>query len=355
MFAQTKALLTALLVFTAGSAAAVNISGAGSSAAAPLYGKLSDYYVRNKDMKIDYQPVGSSAGIEQIKSGAVDFGASDVSLSAQDAKKFKLICFPSVISGVVPVLNVPGIKSEQLRLNGALLADIFSRKLTMWNDPALLALNPGVKLPALAITVLVRLDGSGTTYNFTDYLSKVSPAWKQSYGKNFTIAWPAAATQIKGSAAVAAAVKLKPGAISYVDFNYVVQDKLTFPKMLNQDGKFVAPGAQSFGAALANSSWASAATYEEALTDKPGADSWPITMGTFVIVPQVTGKPERTIATLKFFTWAFMNGDAIVGDLNFVRLPDRVQARIYGALVKISDTAGAPLRWSLAEVLNDKH
>ncbi|MET3131420.1 phosphate transport system substrate-binding protein [Oxalobacteraceae bacterium GrIS 1.11] len=351
MFAKTTAFLTALLLVCA-AGAADNITGAGSSAAAPLYAKWSESYSKTRGPKLDYQPIGSSGGIKQIKEQGVDFGASDVALSQDEAKKAKMVCFPSVISGVVPVINIAGIKSGQLRVSGEVLADIFSRKITKWNDPALLALNPGLNLPALAIVVIVRQDGSGTTYNFTDYLSKLSPAWKNTYGRNFTIAWPADTVLANGSRAVVTTVKQTPGAIGYVDYNYVVQDRLIFPKIKNLDGKFVAPGVEGFAGALANSSWASQATFEEMLTDKAGPQTWPITMGTFVIVPQMTARPERMIATLKFFTWAFMNGDAIVGDLNFVRLPDRVQARIYGELIKITDPQGAPLRWTLSDVIN---
>jgi phosphate transport system substrate-binding protein len=262
-------------------------------------------------------------------------------------RTFKLICFPSAISGVVPIINLPGMKQGELQLTGEILADIFSRKVTKWNDAEIAAVNPGVALPKLPIVAVVRQDGSGTTYNFTDYLSKMSKPWKDTYGRNFTITWPSDATQVKGSGGIVTAVKQSVGAIGYVDYNYVVQEKLNYAKVQNRDGKFVAPTGDAFESALNNSTWKSQATFEEMLTDKPGAHSWPITMGTFVIVPQTTSDPEKTIAALKFFTWAFMKGDKLVSNIDFVRLPDRVQARIYNELTKITDTSGAPLHWNM--------
>lgn len=327
--------------------AAIDITGAGSSAAKPLYAKWAELHARSADIKLSYQAVGSSGGIKQIKERAVDFGASDVALPLEDLKKEKLLCFPSAISGVVPTVNLPGIKSGELQLTGEVLADIFARKITKWNDPAIAAGNPGLALPKLAIVPVARQDGSGTTYNFTDYLSKVSPAWKNTFGRNFTINWPSEVTQVKGSGGVVTAVKQTSGAIGYVDYNYVLQDHLAYAKLKNRDGKFVAPNADGFASALHNSSWTSKATFEEMLTDKPGLHSWPITMGTFIIVPRATRHPEHTIATLKFFTWAFMKGDRIVSGMDFVQLPDRVQARIYNELTKIADLNGKPLQWSL--------
>jgi len=347
MFAKCKALLAIAAVSAAFSAQGADITGAGSSAAKPIYTLWSDAYGKAGNPKLNYQPVGSSAGIKQIKEKAVDFGASDVAMSAEDLRTFKMICFPSAISGVVPIVNLPGVKQGELQLTGEILADIFSRKVTKWNDPEIAAVNAGMTLPKLPIVAVVRQDGSGTTYNFTDYLSKVSPSWKSGFGRNFTIAWPADATQVKGSGGIVGAVKQAAGAIGYVDYNYVVQEKLNYAKVQNRDGKFVAPTADAFAAALSNSSWKSQATFEEMLTDKAGAHSWPITMGTFVIIPQTTNDPDKTIAALKFFTWAFMKGDKLVTNIDFVRLPDRVQARIYSELTKITDSSGNPLHWNM--------
>jgi phosphate transport system substrate-binding protein len=347
-----KLLATLFIFFITCAASATDISGAGSSAAQPLYVKWAQAYARRAGTTVNYQPVGSSGGIKQIKERAIDFGASDVAMSTDDLKKEKLICFPSAISGVVPVVNIAGIKGGDLRLSGELLADIFSRKITRWNDPALAALNPRLRLPNQAITLLVRKDGSGTTYNFTDYLSKMSPAWKQRYGRNFTIAWPADAIQVKGSDGVVAALKQTAGAIGYVDYHYMVQDKLAFAKLRNRDGNFVTPAPAGFGAALANSSWPTQATYEEMLTEKAGANSWPITMGTFVIVPQTARNPEKAIATLKFFVWGFMHGDTLVDGADFVRLPELVQGRVFSELTKVKDGNGRPLEWSISGLID---
>lgn len=347
MFANIKIFVASLACCAAFATNAAEITGAGSSAAKPLYTLWSDFYSKTGGPKLNYLPIGSSGGIKQIKDKTVDFGASDVALSVEDLKTFKLICFPSAISGVVPVINLPGIKEGTLQLTGEILADIFSRKITKWNDPALAAINPDLTLPKIAIVPVVRQDGSGTTYNFTDYLSKVSPAWKETFGKNFTIAWPNDTIQVKGSGGVVSAVKQTAGTIGYVDYNYVVQDKLNYAKVKNRDGKFVAPTSGSFAAALDNSSWKTKATFEEMLTDKTGLHSWPITVGTFVILPQTAGNPERMIATLKFFTWAFLKGDTIVDNIDFVRLPDHVQARIYNEFTKITDGSGKPLHWEM--------
>jgi phosphate transport system substrate-binding protein len=317
-----------------------------------LYAKWADAYGRDGGSRLNYQSIGSSSGIKKIKERAVDFGASDVAMSAADLKKDRLICFPCVISGVVPVINLPGVKSGALHLTGQVLADIFARKIVKWNDPALAELNRGLALPKMAITLVVRQDGSGTTYNFTDYLSELSPAWKAGFGRNFTIAWTAEAVQAKGSAGVVATLKQTPGAISYVDYHYVLQDKLTYAKVRNRDGKFVAPAPAGFASALMNGSWNTMATFEEMLTDKPGAQSWPITMGTFIIIAQESRNPEKTIAALKFFTWGFIHGDAIAGGLDFVRLPEKVQGRIYGEMTKITGADGQPLDWSISALIN---
>jgi phosphate transport system substrate-binding protein len=326
---------------------AIDINGAGSSAAMPLYTKWAEHYSRTEGAKVNYQSIGSSAGIRKIKERAVDFGASDVALSLEDLNREKLICFPSAISGVVPVVHIAGVKNGQLQLTGEILANIFMHKITKWNDPSIVALNPGITLPKITIVTVVRQDGSGTTYNFTDYLSKASPPWKAAFGRDFTIKWPESAMQVKGSSGISALVKQTPGAIGYIDYNYVVQDQLTYAKLQNHDGRFVSPAPEGFASSLQNSSWRTKATFEEMLTDKPGATSWPITMGTFIIVPQTAKNPDTMGATLKFFSWAFMHGDHIVSGIDFVRLPDLVQARIFKEMVKITDAQGSPLRWSI--------
>lgn len=335
-----------LCAVSAGSAGAATLTGAGSSAAAPLYNKWADAYNKKTGASLDYQAVGSSTGIKQIKAKAVDFGASDVAMTVADLKQEKLIQFPSAISGVVPVVNLPGIKTGDLKLTGEALADIFARKISFWDDAALTTLNPSLRLPHRAITVIVRQDGSGTTYNFTDYLSKVSAGWKTGYGKNFTIKWHEELQQIKGSSAISAAIKKTPYAISYIDYNYVLQDKLDYAALKNRDGNFLAPSAAAFEAALNNSGWKTRGSFEEMLTDKPGATTWPIAMGTFVIMPQSAANPEKAVATMKFFTWSFMSGDHLVSSVDLVRLPDTIQARVFKEMTTVTDAAGKPLHWT---------
>lgn len=319
--------------------------GTGSSAAAPLYQIWANAYAKAKGGKIEYQATGSSTGIKKIKEAQTDFGASDVALPAADLKKHALLQFPSAISGVAIVYNVPGIRHGELQLTGELAALIFSGKITTWNDPKLQAVNPGLKLPAKSIEVQVRQDGSGTTYNFSDYLSKVSPAWKTEMGRDFILRWPSGFNASKGSAAVAAALKKNSYSISYIDYNYVTQEKLDAAQLQNRDGKFVSPGGESFSAALNNSNWKTQGNFDETLTDKPGPKSWPITMGTFVIIPQVTATPAQTRTVLQFFTWAFMNGDRLVSTADFVRLPDALQARIFRDLYSVTSKDGKPLNF----------
>ncbi|MES2049049.1 MAG: phosphate ABC transporter substrate-binding protein PstS [Pseudomonadota bacterium] len=326
-------------------AQAANTTGAGSSAAAPLYNKWAEAYNKKTGLTLEYQAVGSSAGIKQIKARSVDFGASDVAMSVADLKHEKLIQFPSAISGVVPVVNLPNIKMGELKLDGDTLAEIFARRIIFWDEAAIAKHNPGLRLPHKKIVVIVRQDGSGTTYNFTDYLSKVSPAWKTSFGKNFTIKWHTDLLQVKGSSAISSGVESTAYSISYIDYNYVLKDKLNYAVVKNSDGKFVPPSASAFESALNNSGWKTSGSFEEMLTNRPGANSWPITMGTFVILGRNAINVEKTIAVLKFFTWGFMNGDYLVNTVDLVRLPDSIQARIYKEMTMVADASGKPLQW----------
>lgn len=323
------------------------IVGAGSTAAQPLYTKWSVHYPTSNGYKLTYQAVGSAAGVKQIEDHAVDFGTSDFAPSAAELRKNKLICFPIAITGVVPVFNLPGIKAGDLQLTGELLAGIYSHKIRTWNDPALVALNPSLAQVKFAITTIAIRSGSGTTYNFTDYLTKVSSSWRNDFGRNLTMQWPTETVLVNGSAEVVTAVKQTPGAIAYVDYSYVAQEKLSYVKLSNHDGRVVSPKAENFAAAVTGSSWKDGQSYDETLTNMPGLQSWPITMGTFVLIPQVSDQPERTIAALKFFTWIFMKGDALANDTDFVRVPDRVQAHVYGDLTKITDTKGQTLHWNM--------
>jgi len=257
-----------------------------------------------------------------------------------------MIQFPSAISGIVPIINLPGIRSGDLKLNGPLLAGIFSHQITKWNDESIASLNPNLVLPKSAIVVIARTDGSGSTYNFSDYLSRVSPSWKTNYGTNFIIRWPGEIQQVKGSAGISAAVRQTSYSISYVDYNYVMQDKLTYVLLKNADGNFIAPTPTNFESALNHSLWKTGANFNEMLTDKAGSNSWPITMGTFVIMPRISTNNDKTIATLKFFSWGFMQGDHYVNSLDFVHLPDTVQAKNFKQMMTITDSRGNHLNWS---------
>ncbi len=322
-------------------ASAAEISGAGSSAAKPLYTKWAQSY----NMKLNYQANGSFEGVKLIKAKSVDFGASDIALPPEELKKDHLILVPTAISGIVPVINLPKIKTGELQLTGEVLADIFAHKITQWNDPALTALNPGLTLPKLPIITVARQEGSGTTYNFTDYLSSISPAWKSKFGKNFTIAWPADTQLVKSSADVANAVKQTAGAIGYIDFKFANQERLNYVQLKNRDGKFVAPTSKGFESALNHSAWVKG-EFEEMLNHQRGILTWPITAGTFIIFQDSSRTPTHTIAMLKFFTTAMIKGDSVADSADFVPLPDVVQARAFRELLKISDEKGKPLVWS---------
>ena len=334
------------LLATSQFALADAITGAGSSAASPLYHVWAAAYTPQSNAEMNYDAIGSSAGIKKIKEQAVDFGASDVALSPDDLEQNHLIQFPSAISGIVPVVNLPGIRPGELKLTGAILAGIYAHQITHWNDDAIVALNPTLGLPKAAIVAIGRSDGSGSTYNFSDYLGRVSPSWKAAYGTNFVIKWPAEVQVAKGSSGIVAAVKQTANSISYVDYNYVVQDKLTYAQLKNADGHFVAPLPANFESALNHSTWKTQGNFNEMLTDKAGANSWPITMGTFVIMPKVANNAGKTIAALKFFSWGFIQGDHYVNNLDFVHLPDAIQAKIYKQMMTITDTQGNHLNWS---------
>lgn len=332
--------------------AQASVTGAGSSAAELLYTSMATAYNKSANVNLSYQSSSSTDGLQQVKNRKVDFGASDVALSADERKANKLLCFPTAVSGIVPVVNLPGVGNGQLKLTGELLAAIFSRKITQWNDPKLQAVNPGLALPALPITVVTRQDGSGTTYNFTDYLSKSSPEWKAAYGSSYSVTWAAGTTPVKGSTGAVSAVKQTAGAIAYVDYQYLTKNKLNFATLKNRDGKFVAPSGAGFTSAMNNSGWTTKGSYEEMLTDKAGAASWPITASTYAIVPLVSSSPDNAVAAIKFFTWGFVHGDTAVGNTAFVRLPDNVQGRIFGELTTITDSTGKPLKWSLSDTMN---
>lgn len=351
MFTAIRIAILATFTLVTCAANGADIKGAGSAKAEPLYAALAAAYAKSHPMTLTYQASSSRDGLKQINAKAVDFGASDVPLSAEERKVANLLCLPTAISGVVPVVNIAGVRKGQLKLTGDVLADIFARKIVSWNDPRVTALNAGIKLPDQAITVIARTESSGLTYDFTDYLSKVSKTWSTEFGRDLTIKWAAGVVPVKGHPALVSAIRSTPGAIAFADFHHAKDNDLNYVLLKNRDGKYVGPDAGSFSSAVRNSAWNKSAAYEESLTDQAGASSWPITAGTFILVSQKARNPEQAIATLKFFAWSFAAGEAAIVKTDFVKLPDNVQGRVFGELAGVTDNAGVPLRWTLADVL----
>ena len=333
-----NSLLAGLLVAgTAGVAVAQQITGAGATFPAPLYAKWADAYNKATGVRVNYQSVGSGAGLRQIRGKTVDFGASDMPLTDEELAKDGLIQFPTVIGGVVPVINVAGVPTRQLRLTGPVLGDIYLGKITKWNDAAIARLNPGVKLPDAQIAVVRRADGSGTTFIFTNYLSKVNAEWKSKVGEGTAVNWPTGAGG-KGNEGVAAFVQRLPNSIGYVEYAYAKQNKLTYALMQNSTGTFVAPDDDAFKAAAAGADWKK--SFFQILTNQPGKDAWPITGATFIMMHARQDKPQQAQAALKFFDWVYANGDKMSEDLDYVPLPPVVEDLIRQHWGKIGDTAG---------------
>ena len=323
-------------------AQAAEITGAGATFPAPIYSKWAEAYQKATSHRVNYQSIGSSGGIRQIRAKTVDFGASDAPLKPEDLAKDNLIQFPTVIGGVVPVVNLPGIKPGQLRLTGQVLGDIYLGRITKWNDKVLADLNPGVSLPAQDIGVVRRADGSGTTFIFTNYLSKVNAAWKQKIGEGQAVQWPIGLGG-KGNEGVAAFVQRLPGSIGYVEYAYAKQNRLAHAVLQNAAGAYVAPDDSTFRAAAAGADWTKAGFYE-ILTNQPGKESWPLTGATFILVYTSPEKPQQTAEVLKFFNWAFVNGDRLALDLDYVPLPDSVVKQILSAwATNIKDSSGKAL------------
>ena len=317
----------ALSLALVATAQATDITGAGASFVFPVMSKWSADYNAATKHRVNYQSIGSGGGIAQIKAGTVDFGASDAPLSPDDLEKSGLVQFPSVIGGVVPVMNVPGLTPGQLKLTGPLLADIFLGKIAKWDDAQIKALNPDIALPALAIRVIHRSDGSGTTFNFVNYLSKVSPEWKQKVGEGTSVKWPAGYGG-KGNEGVAAYVKQIKGGIGYVELSYALQNKMATPSLQNPAGQFVAASAESFAAAAASADWTNARDFSLVMTNAPGDGAWPITATNFILMYKQPKDVERARAALDFFTWVFANGDAQAAALHYVPLPDALVAQV---------------------------
>jgi phosphate transport system substrate-binding protein len=322
-------------------APAGEVTGAGASFPAPIYAKWADAYQKATGNRINYQSIGSGGGIKQITAKTVDFGASDMPLKPEALDKDGLVQFPTVIGGVVPVVNLADVKPGQLKLTGALLADIYLGKITKWNDKALAELNPGVKLPDSDIGVVRRADGSGTTFIFSNYLSKVSPEWKQKVGEGTAVQWPVGLGG-KGNEGVSAFVQRLPGSIGYVEYAYAKQNKMTHAVMKNAAGNFVAPDDTTFKAAAANADWTKSA-FAEILTDQAGKDAWPITGATFILMHKVEDKPAQAAEALKFFEWSYKNGAKLADELDYVPLPDSLIKLINTSWSHIKDASGKPV------------
>ncbi|MDR5779919.1 phosphate ABC transporter substrate-binding protein PstS [Caballeronia sp. LZ065] len=320
------------------SAQAADLTGAGSTFAAPIYTKWADAYQKSGGGKVNYQGIGSSGGIKQIIAKTVDFAGSDAPLKDDELAKDGLFQFPTVVGGVVPVINVPGIKAGEVTLSGQVLGDIYLGKIKKWNDPAIAALNPKAKLPDTDIAVVRRADGSGTSFIWTNYLSKVNADWKSKVGEGSTVNWPTG-TGGKGNDGVAAFVQRLPGAIGYVEWAYAKQNKMTYVGMKNSAGTVVEPKTDTFKAAAAGADWSK--SFYQILTDEPGKNAWPIVGATFVLLHATQDKPAQGTETLKFFDWAFKNGGQAASDLDYISLPDSVVAEIKTQWkAKVKDASG---------------
>lgn len=332
-----SAVVVMTAALTTGAALAQDVTGAGATFPAPLYAAWADAYNKASGVRINYQSVGSGAGLKQIRSKTVDFGASDMPLKDEELKQDGLVQFPTVIGGVVPVVNIKGIQAGQIKLTGQVLGDIYLGKVTKWNDPALTTLNPGVPLPDAQISVVRRADGSGTSFIFTNYLSKVNEEWKTKVGEGTAVNWPTGAGG-KGNEGVAAFVSRLPNSIGYVEYAYVKQNKMTYTQLKNKDGAFVSPDDLNFKAAAAGAEWNK--SFYQVLTDQAGKEAWPLTGATFIMVHKTQDKPVQAAATLKFFDWAFAKGDKSASDLEYVALPDSLKALIRKQWGDVKDASG---------------
>lgn len=346
MFKPTRLFHTSLIAIALSAsswvAQAAEVTGAGASFPALVYAKWADAYQKTSGNQINYQSIGSGGGIKQITAKTIDFGASDMPLSVAELDKNGLTQFPTVIGGVVPVVNVTGVQSGQLRLTGTVLADIYLGKITKWNDKAIAELNPKVNLPAIDIAVVRRADGSGTSFIFTNYLSKVSADWKKTVGEGTAVQWPTGMGG-KGNEGVAAFLQRIPNSIGYVEFAYAKQNKLAWVSMQNAAGNFIAPDDLTFKAAAAGADWHKSA-FGEVLTNQPGKDSWPITGATFILMHKIQDKPAQGAEALKFFEWSYNNGGKMAENLDYVPLPDSLVKLIHASwAANIKDSSGKPV------------
>jgi phosphate transport system substrate-binding protein len=339
---RASVFLAAALAFAA-PALAADITGAGATFPYPIYAKWADAYKKATGNGMNYQSIGSGGGIKQITAKTVDFGASDMPMKPEDLQKHGLVQFPAIMGGVVPVYKLQGVGPGQLKFTGKLLADIYLGKVTKWNDPAIARLNPGVKLPGDNISVVHRSDGSGTTFLWTNYLSKVSPEFKQAVGEGTSVKWPAGVGG-KGNEGVASYVQKINGSIGYVEYAYAKQNKLAHGQLQNQSGQFVEPDDDSFKAAAAGADWTSVPGMGVILTEQPGAKAWPVTGASFILMHAKQEKPASGREVLKFFEWSFRNGQAMAAELDYVPMPEPVIKQIQAGWGKVTDASGKPVR-----------
>lgn len=332
--------LCAALALSAPIAAAADITGAGATFPYPIYAKWAEAYKQKTGNGMNYQSIGSGGGIAQIKAKTVDFGASDMPLKAEDLAQSGLMQFPAIIGGVVPIVNLQGIGPGELKFSGPVLADIYLGRIKSWNDRAIADLNPGVRLPADPITVVRRSDGSGTTFLWTDYLSKTSPEWKTSVGAGTAVAWPEGVGG-KGNEGVAAYVQRIRGSIGYVEYAYAKKNRMSHGQVRNRDGAFVQPDDATFQAAAAGADWKGTPGFGVVLTDQPGARSWPITGASFILMRVRQDKPANALEVFRFFEWAYRNGANLAEELDYVAIPAALAAQIEDAWrSQVRDAAG---------------
>lgn len=336
-------LAVATFAFGLSQAAAADVTGAGATFPYPIYAKWAQAYKQKTGVGVNYQSIGSGAGIKQIQARTVDFGASDMPLKADELQKAGLMQFPAVIGGVVPVVNLDGIAPGAMKLTGPVLADIYLGKIKKWNEKPIADVNQGMKLPDENITVVRRSDGSGTTFLWTDYLSKASPEWKEKVGSSTAVAWPEGVGG-KGNEGVASYVQRIKGAIGYVEYAYAKRNKMAYVSLRNKDGQFVAPGDETFQAAAAYADWESAPGFYQILTDQPGKTSWPVTGASFILLHTTQEKPQNAAEVLRFFDWALNSGQQMAMELDYVPMPEPVVKQINAAWrAQIKDTSGKSL------------
>jgi phosphate transport system substrate-binding protein len=335
----TIGLVLVWLLVASGIAMAAEITGAGATFPYPVYAKWAEAYKAQTGVSMNYQSIGSGGGIRQITAKTVDFGASDMPLKPEDLSKSGLVQWPMIMGGVVPVVNIEGVKAGDMKLTGALLADIFLGKITKWDDPMIAKLNPGLKLPAQAIAVVHRSDGSGTTFLYTNYLSKVNQDWETKVGFNTAVEWPTGMGG-KGNEGVANFVGQTPGSIGYVEYAYALQNHLAYALMSNHEGNFVRPESKTFQSAAANAQWGKAPGFYLVLTDQPGKDSWPITGASFILMHKVQEHPDRATEVLKFFKWSYANGAKMAEELDYVPMPQNVVKMVETVWSKSIKTKG---------------